>query len=854
MASYNSSQIPQPQQVLQPPPPPPLDPPAGLSTKIRKLRSRIDAHLAHQTPNAAKQLTEEDEGTTVPRGTWVKADIDEVLEAVLLHKQFSTPHLNTKASDQPKFDDLETYSVTEEQAETLWKREVERLVNVVNSPETSLRFLGQEILKESSKDGYTDLSSIAKRISEASTIWKYDNELLTLVHCKGLHEEKQFQRAQRKLISLESEAKDNATPDGAPNNRYLIAYFALVDYITAVIARLIVQSAHGKLWVNSSLATLAKWATKVKVVSENLPAFASLSLSVLIPQIPRGVKESEEKLGPSDQALPFASDDGTGGIESDAEGTKHIYFLHQVVFRTYIHRIIGYILSSVINQNYNNSGRPITSYEICSVVYETGFAEGFKTLLFQERDGEFMASSDPARLNLAHAAFSILNQTIQEIDDTQRSTCQNYPPPGLSLQTKVRWSYQGNLDETSSIGGSRKPSSSNHLDSSYANRSDRFLTLFTMEDIVTVMIPLLLTSPVIVSNLQDFIQVASLTSTLTAHDILLYAESNFKAFFRMFTSEFEATVKTDVNVSSLSRGLMNRDKLLSGPKLAEILRTGVTYIDMSTGSNENSSISTAAQTTQANAAKIREANRTMNEWIFDEKVVIVKCGFYVWVVTAIGAILVLGGLAIGFTIRNRLPGVDPFSITTYCWILAAFAILVCKSLLVQEWPWRDFLLRRVQCRSVSELQAVTGINAQLILAKLLHDESTTILNTRGPFNSAFTRKADDGFSIDVPLTMWTMLLSGLIMLKVASLQGHALVCLDARRGTKYICIGHKNPNPSKNKNDLPLVCLGLSRPSPGKSNPSQRQIPEKRRFPLKKSELEWKRVLGLYSNRDSEFI
>jgi hypothetical protein len=69
-----------------------------------------------------------------------------------------------------------------------------------------------------------------------------------------------------------------------------------------------------------------------------------------------------------------------------------------------------------------------------------------------------------------------------------------------------------------------------------------------------------------------------------------------------------------------------------------------------------------------------------------------------------------------------------------------------------DWMWNDFLHRRVRCCSVSELHAVIGINEQLIIAKILHDErGSSVLKIRGPYNSLFLKRSTDGFSIDRPI-------------------------------------------------------------------------------------------------------
>ncbi|KAK0707385.1 hypothetical protein B0H67DRAFT_452392, partial [Lasiosphaeris hirsuta] len=135
-------------------------------------------------------------------------------------------------------------------------------------------------------------------------------------------------------------------------------------------------------------------------------------------------------------------------------------------------------------------------------------------------------------------------------------------------------------------------------------------------------------------------------------------------------------------------------------------------------------------------------------WDIEETTVGVNCVRYVYTVLALAGLLVAGGLTAAFTIGDRLEGVDPFGIATFSWVLAAFMILIAKSVRVTEWPWRSFLQGRVTCRSLSELRAVTGANEQDLILYLLTNEQENVLVTRGPYNRLFTRKGDAGFSID----------------------------------------------------------------------------------------------------------
>ncbi|KAH8885811.1 hypothetical protein GQ53DRAFT_603004, partial [Thozetella sp. PMI_491] len=188
---------------------------------------------------------------------------------------------------------------------------------------------------------------------------------------------------------------------------------------------------------------------------------------------------------------------------------------------------------------------------------------------------------------------------------------------------------------------------------------------------------------------------------------------------------------------------------------------------------------------QLQGAKSRQDKlaKEANEWVFEETAIRVNCATYVYTVLALCSALAVGGLMIGIFlgtfVKNSiaLQGVDPFGFTTYAWIIAGFIMLIAKNIRVAEWPWRDFLLRRVTCRSLSELHAVTGVDEQDLLVYLLTMEYENVLKTKGPHNSIFMRREPQGFSIDVKPEVRTLLAAGIIFIKVSVRKEPVLICL-----------------------------------------------------------------------------
>ena len=242
----------------------------------------------------------------------------------------------------------------------------------------------------------------------------------------------------------------------------------------------------------------------------------------------------------------------------------------------------------------------------------------------------------------------------------------------------------------------------------------------------------------------------------------------------------------------------------------------------------------------------------MNEWIISELTVTLKCHRYVYTILCFCAVLICGATAVPFSVQNRLKGVDPFNITTFAWLLAGFILVIAKSRYVCEWPWHDFLRGRVVCKSIKEMADVTGIDDQMILTSLLHNERDTTLITKGPYNGMFDRRAEsgnEGFSIDIPVHLSTMLASGFIVLKVLSVKGERLICLDVRKGSEW-----GSSAAMRHQNSEFLTCTDLDDDSD--VNEEVRENPNgtarKKIMRLSRIHFTWTKVLGVYV-KDSLF-
>ena len=858
------------------------------------------------------------------RGTPIKVSHDELFKIACNYEEYSCPSLApniTVREGLQNLDDVTPYGVTQGQQKDLWKEEIGRLSSAVTNLETPISFTGTAELSHDTKDAYEILANLGDQMWTALNIVIHDSESILSRHCPKLSNEGKLKQSRQVLERLtgddEEEEGSQDTPLGKEGLKGTLEdYFELVNYVTAILARIFCKAAYGQTWHDNILACLAKLSTKLKVLSAQREEFASISLSMAPARKALQVRRANYARKPGDVGMnrggplesldemlqslnsPKSTEGTYSGPDTRRKVVERTYWAQCLKFRFPIHMILCHFLMSLRGQN-RLTTTSNTSYELCAMLYHTGF-EHFPNLVFQDKNGEYLGSSKPENVNVAHAVFEVLNLTVKELEtirqkkkvpegqhqsdtpvssestqptaptllalttassetpttkcSSERLTTDTLPSPHEQVDvsgemnvpeavgTTISWNYTA--IDSSSESQPKAPVTPNQT--AYSDPSSKKLLLGSMSEVIMVMVPLLLANPKVVDMTTDFIGLCVHTmevgSDTTQDKILLYRQAKFKAFFCLSTNEYRSFWMNRPHwpVSQLSKAPMARDKLLSR-KAGEDIPVGTQTWELpltNFSQEEKESIERAHQ-------ELEGARRKMNEWIFEETGVRVKCRLYVWTALAITITLVLGGIVIGVTVRNRLKGVDPFGITTFCWALAAFTILMVKSIHVENWPWRDFLRGQVLCRSVSELHSVTGVDDQLILAKLLHEEPTTILKTRGPYNCVFTHKSDgaDGFSIDRPLSMRTMLLSGLIMIQVqATYHGEYLVCLDVRRVNDFsVVLQSKDPTDKREY-------IVSDKFSTQDSHSAVRQ-----RIPLKKKNITWNHVVGVYGQRDCLF-
>lgn len=221
----------------------------------------------------------------------------------------------------------------------------------------------------------------------------------------------------------------------------------------------------------------------------------------------------------------------------------------------------------------------------------------------------------------------------------------------------------------------------------------------------------------------------------------------------------------------------------------------------------------------------------MKKWSFSDCSVMISLKGYAYSITAIFVISLFGGIVMIGTLHGKIEEVDVSNIMMTIWVIGGFCIILAKSWLVKDWSWHGFMHGKLECHSVHELAAATGMNHQTVLGYLLiHDKP--IFRTSGPYNSLFLNSESSGassFAIDKACKLSTLLSCGFTILGVNTPDGTYLVCLGKRRKSALF---------NNNSNEERLVC----------KVPSSLKENENPVLRFKKQVFNWDKGFGLYIN------
>ena len=394
----------------------------------------------------------------------VKIDREKVYKVTQQHHEYS--YFGMTLSGLVKFDDCTEYGISEDAEQRLLRIEVDRLAQAAEN-EGPYLFDSKGLLNPTSDESYDELAHLADQISCNMEIIRLDNARISLEHCDGDSDASAeiFRVARRRLrgrFKHEHTRVQGAEPKILdPPERNQSLYFALVDYITACVARLIVRTAESSYWDRQTLSILASFAVKLKVLSHNPARYANFSIDTAehaIEQMSQGFAAKQAmfiKIRVDSKASEVKDVDT---LDAETDVTVR-YYEEKTYFRGHMRDLLKYVMDNLLQNKENRSSSGC--FEICSLIYRCGI-DGALSTLSSNRLGEIAASSDPFRVKCTFTALELTMRNLSHL----KADIDAAPHPASAVQdqkTLIRWDWTGDDGAAVAPGGEIATSNMDHV-------------------------------------------------------------------------------------------------------------------------------------------------------------------------------------------------------------------------------------------------------------------------------------------------------------------------------------------------------------------------------------------------------
>ncbi|KAI0385086.1 hypothetical protein F5Y04DRAFT_246803 [Hypomontagnella monticulosa] len=699
--------------------------------------------------------------------TQPQLDVNAIYEYLEVHKSFQV-HPGHFIQNLPKFCDFRTYGdLTEAQELEFCKIETQRLVSAANLGGAVTLDGEADMFGPATQEGYFRLHQVGRALTQALMICEHDAALIQAEHLNEIIFYRKCAMIQAKLLADFDPATDTERYPGSrqsDDNVQAKCYHAVINYMTAIFIRTVLRNFRSSYWVHNLIAVVARMTLMLQNSTD-----AANRIRLYEEQCLRYSLKTPSEMGE------------TVGREAGRprlDGEPKKYFIEMEPLYSLTANILIDLLK---NSAVIYPGAAATDdFQISVAMYES-LVTGEQALLYQHRDGSIGAASTTGVARTFTAGFQVCLEVWESLGADHDENASNY--------TRIRWNW-------SQVGQVAQGSPPNH---------NCTIQLSSMKSVITAMTPCSLITG----------RCAELLSVLI--DVIVLTTSRFQQsplyIIKQPRAVCNAVIQTSANISH-RRGMIRRRDACPVSEtylLRGIINPTSEATPLEPSSNPFKRQGKIEMDTLRDPEKskrlITEAKERLKGWVISDNAIIVPYKRYAWGWLIVSTLLVLAGLAVGFSVGGRIAGVDPFNVSIFCWAVAGFLLVVAKAICVENWPWSRFLRGEVPCRSVSEVAAVTGVDAQVILAILIGLDKRTYLKTCGPFNTLFLRHAADasgGFSIDVPIRNSTAIKGGLIPIKVLSQSAPGLVFIYAHSWARYNEIDHASTYEGRN------ICRDMS--------------------------------------------
>lgn len=385
----------------------------------------------------------------------------------------------------PKYDDCTPYVTEPDKIDDLFRAEVLKLIKFAELQQPPI-FNSHGCLQGVGCKGFEDLSNLADQMLCISDVLTHDNSRHGVIFGRQVAGEAwdgliRTRDNLRTRYAKDERHVEGGQPvileDGDQSQRNTRAFHSLLDYILAVITWWLVRCADSEYWRTEVVATLAQWAVKMKVISNDPVRCAEYSLSETFSMIERLKVEAEM----NDVLVKI------GGKKKDAEAVQtqtnycNLYCEEKLWIRTALKNILSQVLEAFVQDD--KSGIQANLFEVCTMIYRRDTKPDRSGKIWTGlRHGDIGVSSGLEHITFCYNLSKLLELHFNEV----QSQVQSKPPKTHSNEFVE---VKGHIRE-----GQRNPK----LD----------LKISTMDHAITLLTPLVLMQPRNARQIQDLMNTA----------------------------------------------------------------------------------------------------------------------------------------------------------------------------------------------------------------------------------------------------------------------------------------------------------------------------------------------------------
>jgi hypothetical protein len=454
-----------------------------------------------------------------------------------------------KLLNLPKFDDCKPYVTGSDNITELFTDEVEKLIEFAELDQPPI-FNSHDCLRGAGLKDFEELSHLADQMTCISHVLTHDNSRHGVTF--GLHAANE---AWESLVESRSHlrmryAKDEKHMEGGQpiiledcgqSERNARAFHFLLDHILGIMVWWLVRCADSEYWRTQILATLAQRAVKMKVICRNPARCADTSLSEtsgMIEQLKIQADENEVLIK-------------IGGKKKDASSVQtqtdycNLYIEEKLWIRDALEKIFVQVLRGLAQDEKLTT--PADLFEVCAMIFrkDTEPDRGGK-IWAGLRHGDVGVSSSLKHISFSYSLTTLLNMNINTLKDTDRP-----PQPPLGQYVKLN----GYVHEN--------------------GITIHNLKVYSMDHVLTLMIPLLLMQPMAVASISKLMN--SAMAFMDGKEIIRVFNPPPNDFAleltlssRAWLQDSETSRVLDPDITSLSRSSLRRKFLRKTTRYAHV--------------------------------------------------------------------------------------------------------------------------------------------------------------------------------------------------------------------------------------------------------------------------------------------